>query len=331
MLMIVAWILLWLVVALALLGGALAAFAAWTAARVEKAVPPIGSFIEVDGTRLHYLDEGEGQPIVLVHGLAAQMQHLTYGLREALKGKYRVIFVDRPGSGYSERRPGASARLPAQGDMIAALIRKLGLQRPLVVGHSLGGAVALATALDHPDCVGALALVAPLTRSQEDVPEALSRLAVPSPARRQLVAWTLAVPMTIIGGPASLAQVFAPDPIPADFGIRGGGLLGVRPKAFYAASSDMVAVIDDLDDMAARYPGLRMPVGILYGTADRILNLEVQGKPMVDLVPGLVLDVVENGGHMLPITATERTVRFIEQMAGRIDRAAPATASPAGA
>lgn len=123
MLMIVAWILLWLVVALALLGGALAAFAAWTAARVEKAVPPIGSFIEVDGTRLHYLDEGEGQPIVLVHGLAAQMQHLTYGLREALKGKYRVIFVDRPGSGYSERRPGASARLPAQGDMIAALIR----------------------------------------------------------------------------------------------------------------------------------------------------------------------------------------------------------------
>ena len=93
-------------------------------------MPPIGSFIEVDGTRLHYLDEGAGQPIVLVHGLAAQMQHLTYALRDRLRGKYRVIFVDRPGAGYSDRKPGASARLPAQGDMIAALIRTLGAGSP---------------------------------------------------------------------------------------------------------------------------------------------------------------------------------------------------------
>ena len=319
-----------LVVPLLIIGG-LVAFAAWTASRVETAVPAIGSFIEVDGTRLHYLDEGEGQPIVLVHGLAAQMQHLTYALRDRLRGKYRVIFVDRPGAGYSARKPGASARLPAQGDMVAALIRELGLERPLVVGHSLGGAVSLAAALDHPECVGALALVAPLTHLQVDVPAALQRLAVPSPVMRQIVAWTLAVPLTIYGGPASLATVFSPDPVPADFGVRGGGLLGLRPKAFYAASSDMVAVIDDLEDMARRYPGLRMPVGILYGTADQILNLEVQGKPMAATVPGLTLEIVEGGGHMLPITATDRTVRFIEEMAAKVAPGAAAAASPAGA
>ncbi len=318
-----------LVVVLLLLCGGLAAFAAWTASRVEAAVPPIGAFIEVDGTRLHYLDEGTGQPIVLVHGLAAQMQHLTYALRERLRGQYRVIFVDRPGAGYSDRKPGASARLPAQGDMIAALIRKLGLDRPLVVGHSLGGAVSLAAALDHPDDVGALALVAPLTHTQADVPEALKRLAVPSPVMRGIIAWTLAVPMTIIGGKASLAQVFSPAAIPDDFGVRGGGLLGLRPKAFYAASSDMGAVRDDLDDMAKRYPGLRMPVGILFGTADNILRIEVQGEPMVAAVPGLVLDIVEDDGHMLPVTAVERTARFIEGMAGKIQRGAPATTSPA--
>ncbi len=320
------WIVLVIVV---LLGGGLVAFAAWTASRVEKAVPPIGKFLEVDGTRLHYLDEGEGQPIVLVHGLAAQMQHLTYALRERLRGRYRVIFVDRPGAGYSQRKPGASARLPAQGDMIAALIRKLELDRPLVVGHSLGGAVALATALDHPENVGALALIAPLTHAQEDVPEALKRLAIASPLMRRVVAWTLAVPLTIFGGPASLATVFSPDPVPADFGTRGGGLLGLRPKAFYAASSDMVAVLDDLDAMARRYPGLRPPVGILYGTADQIMSLDVQGRPMTAAVPGLTLETVEGGGHMLPITATDRTVRFIEAMAAKIERRTAATTAGA--
>ena len=148
---------------------------------------------------------------------------------------------------------------------------------------------------------------------------------------RKIVAWTLAVPMTIIGGKASLAEVFSPAIIPSDFGTRGGGLLGLRPTAFYAASSDMVAVRDDLDDMARRYPSLRMPVGIIFGSADNILKIAVQGDPMVAAVPGLVLDIVEGDGHMLPITATDRTVRFIEQMAGKIERSAATTATPAGA
>ena len=302
-------------------------FSAWTASRVEKAVPPIGKFIEVEGTRIHYLDEGRGQPIVLVHGLAAQMQNLTYALRESLRQNYRMIFLDRPGAGYSERKPGASARLPAQADMVAALIATLGLERPLVVGHSLGGAVALATALGHPDKVGGLALLAPLTHPQENPPEALKRLAVPSPVLRRIIAWTFAVPSTILYGKAALAQVFSPDTVPADFGTRGGGLLGVRPKAFYAASSDMVAVRDDLDGMVARYSSLAMPIGILYGDRDTILDHRVQGEPMVGKVPGLTLEIVEGHGHMLPVAVPDRTAHFIVEMASRV--AAEAGATPA--
>ena len=319
--------LVWLAVVFVLLVGGLVAFAAWTASRVEKAVPPLGTFIEVEGTPIHYVDEGQGQPIVLVHGLAAQMQHLTYALREPLRQNYRVIFLDRPGAGYSERKPGTSARLTAQGDMVAALIEKLGLVRPRGGGHARGGAVARATALDHPESVGGLALIAPLTHPQDNPPEALKRLAIATPAMRMIVAWTLAVPSTILGGKAALAMVFAPDTVPADFGTRGGGLLGIRPKAFYSASSDMVAVRDDLDDMVARYPSLAMPVGILFGTRDGILDPAVQGEPMVGKVAGLALESVEGRGHMLPISATDRTVRFIAAMAERI--AAPVRAAPA--
>ena len=317
-----------LLVILVIVIGGLVLFSAWTARRVEAAVPPIGRFLEVDGTKIHYVDEGTGPAIVFVHGLAGQMQHLSYALRERLRTDYRVVFLDRPGAGYSERKPGASARLRAQGDMVAAFIRTLGLERPLVVGHSLGGAVALATALDHPEQVGGLALIAPLTHLQTDVPEALRRLAIASPVVRRIVAWTVAVPSTIRNGRAALREIFAPDPIPGDFPTRGGGLLGLRPKAFFSASSDMVAVQDDLEAMVARYPGLGIPVGILYGTADRILSHKVQGQPMVGKVPGATLDLVEEGGHMLPITAVDRTVRFIADMVGRVaTKQAPLTAA----
>ncbi len=323
----------WLVILLvalpvALIGG-LVLFSAWTAGRVEKAVPPIGRFVDIEGTRIHYLDEGTGPAIVFLHGLAGQMQHLTYALRERLRKDYRVIFMDRPGAGYSERKPGASARLTAQADVVAAFIEKLGLERPLLVGHSLGGAVVLATALDHPAQVGGVALIAPLTHLQSDVPPSLSRLAIASPVMRRIVAWTLAIPATIRNGPAALREIFAPDAVPADFGTRGGGLLGLRPKAFYSASSDMVAVQDDLEGMAARYPDLAIPVGILYGTADRVLDHKVQGEPMLAEVPGLTLDLIENGGHMLPITATERAAQLIISVAGRMGAAAwTAGASP---
>ena len=182
----------------------------------------------------------------------------------------------------------------------------------------------LAAALDHPAQIGGLALIAPLTHPQHDAPDALKHFAIASPLKRRLVAWTLAVPAAILGGKAAMTQVFSPDPLPRDFATCGGGLLGLRPKAFYAASSDLVAVRDDLDAMVARYPTLAMPIGILFGKADAILTVGIQGEPMRAAVPGLTLDTVEHAGHMLPISATDRTVAFIAEMAARVGATAPA-------
>jgi pimeloyl-ACP methyl ester carboxylesterase len=253
-----------------------------------------------------------------VHGLAGQLQHMTYKLAGSLSDRYRVVCVDRPGCGYSERRPGTSARLSAQADTIAGLIRALRLDRPVVLGHSLGGAVALATALGHPDCVGGLALVAPLTHPQPDPPAALRHLAVASPLVRKIIAWTLATPMAMRFGSKALVDVFGPTNPPLDFGTRGGALLGLRPSAFYGASCDITAVNEDLPGMVERYPTLRLPVGILYGAGDRILDPKVQGEPMVGKVEGLTLEQIEGEGHMLPLVATEQTARFVDAVAARV-------------
>jgi pimeloyl-ACP methyl ester carboxylesterase len=289
-------------------------FAAFITRSIEKAVPPLGQFIDVDGARIHYLDRGRGPTIVLIHGLTGQMRNFTHSLVDLLTDEFRVIAFDRPGSGYSKRAPGASARLTAQGDLIAKFMHAIGLERPLVVGHSLGGAIALAIALDHPDCAGGFALIAPLTAPQERVPTPFRALVIQSSWRRKIVAWTIAIPAAIRRGQETLAIVFGPDKPPADFATKGGGLLGLRPKNFIGGSEDVIGAAVDLPKMVERYSSLTVPIAILFGTNDGILNYESNGTTMQKKVSGLTLELVP-GGHMLPVTAPKETAEFIKAAA----------------
>jgi pimeloyl-ACP methyl ester carboxylesterase len=289
-------------------------FTAVTAHRVETAVPPRGRFIEVAGSRIHYLDKGSGPAIVILHGLGGEMGNFTYALLERLTGEFRVILMDRPGSGYSTRARGATGRLTEQAATVAEFIRKLGLERPLLVGHSLGGAIALSVALDHPEVVKGLALIAPLTHVPKQVPAPFRALDIKSNFLRWLVAWTVATPIGIRRGKAVLHAIFSPDPAPEDFPIRAGGILGLRPRSFHNTSSDMRAVNLDLWAMVGRYSSLRVPVRILYGTRDQVLSHQVHGEAMKTKSSLVSLELVE-GGHMLPITAADLTANFIKAAA----------------
>src|ERR1700730_10641259 len=312
-------ILLTLVLIVALIVAGRVLFAANTARKVEAAVPPCGQFIEIDGQRLHYVDTGGTAPaMVMIHGLGGTRWNYTYALVGKLSGEFRVIAVDRPGSGYSARPDDAPAKLTAQAATLAKFIRALGLKQPLLVGHSLGGALSLAIALDHPDCAGALALIAPLTQVQDDVPEPFHGLVVNSPVMRKIIAWTLAIPMSIRNAPKLLKIVFGPDAVPADYPTRGGGLLGLRPKSFCNTSSDLVAVNDDLPGMMKRYGGLSIPLGMLFAKGDRILDYRRQGEAMNPQCPALDLVLMDEHGHMLPVTAPDRTADLIRAVAARL-------------
>ncbi|MGO4326535.1 alpha/beta fold hydrolase [Cupriavidus sp. 2TAF22] len=296
------------IAAIVILG--LVAFSALIARKVEKALPPRGKFIEIDGARLHYIDQGQGPAIVMVHGLGGQTGNFSYALLERLTSRFRVILVDRPGSGYSTRPAGMSARLSKQSEVIARFIRALELEDPLLVGHSLGGAVALGVALDHPGTAAGLALIAPLTHPVQGVPASFRALAVSPAALRRVVAWTLAIPRSILRGRAMVEFVFSPERPPADFGTAGGGLLGLRPGAFYAASTDMNSLEEDLPSMAGRYASLALPISILYGTADAVLDWRIHGQAMKDKLPALELELVP-GGHMLPVTIPDQAAAWL--------------------
>ncbi|MFL6673390.1 MAG: alpha/beta fold hydrolase [Massilia sp.] len=293
---------------------ALALFTWRIARRVEAALPASGSKVDVPGATLHVREQGSGPALLMIHGLAGQMAHYTYGVNQRLAGEFRVVTVDRPGSGYSTRHPGTAADLSTQAAALAALIDQLQLDRPLVVGHSLGGAVALTLALEYPERVAGLALVAPVTHVPDGVPEAFKALTIESAWLRKLFAWTLAIPGSIATSKAVLGQVFGPEPVPRDFATRGGGLLSLRPRQFLSASADLQALPLGLPQLESRYEQLRMPVSVLYGRGDRILDWKANGQALVDKVAGARLQLVD-GGHMLPITQPELTARFIQDAA----------------
>jgi pimeloyl-ACP methyl ester carboxylesterase len=313
---------------LAILAAGSAIFTEYVRRRAEAAAPPLGRFVQVGDTRLHIVERGAGPTLVLVHGLAAQLRNFTYALVEPLAKNYRVICVDRPGCGYSTRPAHVPASLSGQADTVAQLLTSLGLERPIIVGHSYGGALALSMALNHPESVGGLALIAPLTHPQTVVPSVFRDLVIHSGSLRKLISRTIATPLSMVAGARAMDLVFRPDPAPADFPTAAGGVLWLRPVQFCAASADLVGVNDDLPHMVPRYASIRVPVGILFGRDDQILSSEDHGTAMQAKVDDLTLTLVE-GGHMLPITAPQATARWIDEFARRAIGRYPAAAGPA--
>jgi pimeloyl-ACP methyl ester carboxylesterase len=287
------------------------------AAKAEELIPPTGNLIEIDGNQIRYVDEGQGRPIVFVHGLGGQLHHFKGPLFDHLKNEFRLIALDRPGSGYSVRKAGSTGRLREQAAVVAGLIERLGVEKPLVVGHSLGGMISLTLALEHPGKVGALALLSPLTTRVTNPPEGFAGLAIASPLVRWFLANTLAIPMSAKAAPQTLDFVFGPQAPTADYGVAGGGWLGLRPAHFYATSTDYVAVNDEIDALAARVGEIKIPVGVLFGDKDRVLDFEEQGQSMSSRIDGVEVEIVEGIGHMPQFVATQATLAFIRRMARR--------------
>ncbi|MGI3167931.1 alpha/beta fold hydrolase [Pseudooceanicola sp. C21-150M6] len=321
-----------LILLLVILGAAVAGalvYRSWRAGRrAEAAVPPRGAFVQISTGRLHYLDCGTGPAIVLVHTLDGNLGHFDCGLIDELARNHRVVAIDRPGSGYSERPAGTATNVRAQARLLAEAIEVLELESPLLVGHSMGGSIALALALEKPDLICGLALLAPLTLPIPEVPDVFSDYESDTDFRRKLRSWTTGIPHRVKHSGVVLKQFFGPEQMPSNFLTTGGGLLSLRPSAMIQASRDFATVQDDLPGMARDYARLQVPVRILFGQNDRVLDPELHGHKLVNRHPQIGLELTP-GGHMLPVTQPDICVEFVARAAeafkGRrlVSRASP--------
>lgn len=264
---------------------------------VERAFPASGMRVPVDGHDVHVIREGTSGPVVLmIHGASANAREFTWTLAPRLDSEMRVLMADRPGHGYSERFAGAE-QLGAQArQMIGVLDALAPGEKAVIVGHSFGGAVALRIALDRPDLVSGLVLLAPVTHDWGSGGTAwYNTLAAPpvlGTAFSQLL--PLVGPAQVKGG---ISSVFKPAPAPEGYFENSAIGLLFRPPNFRANARDVTALQEELGAQSARYPDLTMPVIVFSGSQDTVISPKLHVGELKKQVP-LELVILPDEGHM---------------------------------
>ncbi len=279
----------------------------------EAAFPPLGDLIEVGGRKVHALTLGQGPDVVLIHGAGGNLRDFTLSLMPALAREFRVTAFDRPGLGWSDAIPGAEDPR-VQGAHLAAAAARLGLRRPVVLGHSYGGAVAMGWALADP---GGLAGVVTVSAPTMPWPGGLDRW---YHLTGSALGGATVVPLITAFASrdqalAALTATFAPDPVPAGY-LDGFGLgLSLRRASLRENGRQVLGLKPRVAAMAALYPGLDLAVEALHGSADSTVFARIHAEPMSRLLPRCRLTLLDGAGHMPHHSRPEPILAAIRRLA----------------
>jgi pimeloyl-ACP methyl ester carboxylesterase len=298
---------------------AMALYNVYRARRAEREHPPAGRFVEVDGVRLHYVERGQGHPLVLLHGIMTLIQDWgTSGVLDRAAEHYRVIAFDRPGYGYSARTRDRVWTAAAQADLVHEALVRLGAERAVVVGHSFGTVVALELALRHPSSVAALALLSgyyfPTARLDAPV-QALPAV----PVLGDIMRYTVSPLLLRLTWPGVMRLLFGPAPTPPAFDALKG--LVARPEQLRAIGSEAALLVPTVAGLQQHYPELKVPVVIAAGAEDRYIDTEAQSARLHQMLPGSGYRVVPGAGHMVHHTAPDEAMAVIDLVASRAEGA----------
>ena len=318
-------VLVWVAASLAVIL-ALGAVTTWLIARrVEARFPPTGRFVNVAGGRVHVLEAGASNAarpaIVLLHGASSNAADLMHALGHALAREHRVIALDRPGHGWSDRIAGRRAAEPAhQAAIVAEALRALGVEKAVVVAHSLAGAVAPHLARDHGDVAGGLVLLSPVTHPWPG--GAIGWYYGPATSRiGRLFTRTLTTPAAALVMRTAARAVFAPQAAPADYLEAARIPLVLRPSAFEANAEDVAGLYAAVTAQNHRYRDIRVPSAIVSGNADTIVWTDIHSRGFAREVEGTKLVILSGVGHMPHYAAPDLVVAEIEAVAARVEHA----------
>ena len=298
----------------AVLGAALTA--AWVerrARRAERDQPPSGRLLDVDGVRLHVVERGEGPPVVLIHGnMVSHRDFEASGLLERLARDHRVIAIDRPGFGHSSRPRDRLWTPTAQAKLMHTALAQLGVAQAVVVGHSMGAMVALALALDHPEDVRRLVLVSGYYYPSARV-DALLTAPVALPVLGDVMRYTVTAVSARLLLNRLVRAMFAPNDVPAHFIATLSREMMVRPIQLRANAEDAAFMIPQAKASSERHHELRMPVAIIAGAEDKVIDVEAHSARLHREIGGSTLAVVPGAGHMVHHAAIDEVVAAVDR------------------
>jgi pimeloyl-ACP methyl ester carboxylesterase len=294
---------------------------------IERMYPPEGRLIEAAGGKLHIVDLGprdaQGPAIVLIHGASSNLRSLRE-LGDRLAQRHRVVLIDRPGHGWSPRDDVATTSPETQAAMIDAALGEIGVERAVVVVHSLAGALGALLPLNHPERIAGLVMLAPVTHPWPGGVGSYNKI-VTTPLIGPLLAHTITLPLGLaIAQPAARA-VFAPQPMPEDFVGASATPLLLRPHEFLANAFDLTTLKEAVRAQVPRYPQTAVPVVILHGDADTTVSVNIHARAFLAAVPKAKLIVLPNVGHMVQYAVPDLVVSEIEALIAA--QAAPRAAS----
>ncbi|CAM3073950.1 alpha/beta fold hydrolase [Paracoccus nototheniae] len=263
----------------------------------EAQFPPTGQLLEVNGTTVHAHIEGTGPDLILLHGASGSSRDFTFDLVDRLKDRYRVIALDRPGLGWTDAIGDQTANPIAQAEVLRAAAGQLGVRDPIVLGHSYGGAVALAWGLRAPGDTAALVIVSGATMPWPgNLTGWYAFIGTPLGDRVGPPLLTALAPVAL--GDRIMAGIFAPQPVPPGYDDYIGVGLAVRRQNYRANAAQISGLRPYLRVMAPQYPRLTLPVEVVHGGQDRIVPASIHALPLAEALPDARLTILQDQGHM---------------------------------
>ncbi|TJV02210.1 MAG: alpha/beta hydrolase, partial [Mesorhizobium sp.] len=285
---------------------------------IERRNPPIGAFADIDGARIHYVHVpaagADLPPVVFIHGASANLKDQMLPLRPLLEGRAELLFLDRPGFGWSER--GDNETLAAQADTVAALMDRLGIARAIIIGHSFGGAVTTAFARQHPQKTLGLVFLAPVSHPWPGGATAWYYKLTAVPVVGWLFSETIAYAAGMLRIGNATACVFSPNNVPKGYIGKASIPLVLRPPAFRANARDVARLYDYVRAASPGYREIKAPTLVISGDRDKVVYATVHSVGLEHDIPGAELVWVANLGHKPDWIAPDLVVGAIERAAG---------------
>lgn len=303
--------------------------AQYRASQAEDAYPPLGEFVDVAGGQVHYVQEGSGPHLVLLHGAGGNLREFTFDLMGRLTDRYTVTAFDRPGLGYTDRVPNVATGLTAtEGDSPqdqAAMLREaaemIGITDPIVAGHSFGGIVSYAWAvagLDEDSPTNAKAIVS-LAGVTMPWPGELDRYYTVNGSAfggfTTIPAISALVPQSMVE--TSIEATFAPQSAPEGYGDYIGAGLTLRPDSMRANIRQVNTSRPQVVQLSKRYPELSLPIEIVHGEEDKTVPIHVHAEEVEKIVPQVNTVRLPGVGHMPHHAEPEVVIDAIDRAAER--------------
>jgi pimeloyl-ACP methyl ester carboxylesterase len=288
---------------------------------LQRVYPAQGRMIEVAGASLNVLDIGPrdaaGPPVVMVHGASSNLEVMRQPLGERLARNHRVILIDRPGHGWSTRARTEDSTPAIQGKMIDEALQALGVGSAIFVVHSWSGALGARMALDFPERVAGLVMLAPVAYPWRGGVGWYNKV-VTMPVIGPLLAYTITLPLGyFLAGPGA-RSVFLPQDMPQDFVAATATRLLLRPREFLANARDLVTLKAAVAEQAPRYAEIKTPTVIITGEADKTVSTTRHSRPFAAAVPHTKLIVLPDVGHMVQSAAPDLVMDEIGAMIARL-------------